>query len=123
VEDVGVPRSRLPEMIERIERAGAEHDVLVATVAHAGDGNLHPTFVFDPADAAEGEVPERVWAAADDVFRAALELGGTLTGEHGVGALQRRWLGLELGSDVMDLHHDIKRALDPKGILNPGKGF
>ena len=123
VEDVGVPRSRLPEMIERIERAGAEHDVLVATVAHAGDGNLHPTFVFDPADAAEGEVPERVWAAADDVFRAALELGGTLTGEHGVGALKRRWLGLELGSDVMDLHRDIKAALDPKGILNPGKGF
>lgn len=123
VEDVGVPRSRLPEMIERIERAGAEHDVLVATVAHAGDGNLHPTFVFDPADSADGEVPDRVWAAADDVFRAALELGGTLTGEHGVGALKRRWLGLELGSDVIDLHRDIKRALDPRGILNPGKGF
>jgi glycolate oxidase len=121
VEDVGVPRSRLPEMIERIERAGSEHDVLIATVAHAGDGNLHPTFVFDPRP--DGSVPDAVWAAADDVFRAALDLGGTLTGEHGVGALKRRWLGLELGDDVMALHRGIKQVFDPGGILNPGKGF
>jgi glycolate oxidase len=121
VEDVGVPRSRLPEMVERIERAGAEHDVLIATVAHAGDGNLHPTFVFDPRP--DGSVPDAVWAAADDVFRAAIDLGGTLTGEHGVGALKRRWLGLELGDDVMALHRGIKQVFDPAGILNPGKGF
>jgi glycolate oxidase len=119
VEDVGVPRSRLPEMLDRIEQAGDRHGVLIATVAHAGDGNLHPTFVFEPAE----EVPPAVWAAADEVFRAALELGGTLTGEHGVGALKRRWLTDELGADAMDVHRSIKSALDPHWILNPGKGF
>lgn len=121
VEDVGVPRSKLPEMLERIEAAGRTHDVRILTVAHAGDGNIHPTFVFDPE--VDGEVPAPVWAAADEVFRAALELGGTLTGEHGVGALKRRWLSLELGEDVMDVHRSIKAALDPRGILNPGKGI
>ncbi len=118
VEDVGVPRSRLPEMITRIEQAAADYGVTIATVAHAGDGNLHPTFVFPP-----GEVPAAVWAAADAVFRAALELGGTLTGEHGVGVLKRRWLADELGPGAMDLHAKIKGAIDPTGILNPGKGF
>jgi glycolate oxidase len=118
VEDVGVPRSRLPDMIETIEAIGARHGVLIATVAHAGDGNLHPTFVFDRGD---GDVPEQVWAAADEVFRAALGMGGTLTGEHGVGSLKRRWLGAELGPEVMDLHRSIKLALDPLEILNPGK--
>jgi len=101
VEDVGVPRSRLPELIEEIERAAQTHDVRIMTVAHAGDGNVHPTFVFDRR--ADGEAPPEVWAAADDVFRAALQLGGTLTGEHGIGALKQRWLGLELGNDVLDL--------------------
>ena len=120
VEDVGVPRSRLPEMVERIEQLAAEHAVTIATIAHAGDGNLHPTFVFDLVD---GEVPESVWRAADAVFRTALDLGGTLTGEHGVGVLKRRWLATELGPEAMALHGDIKRALDPRGILNPGKGF
>lgn len=117
-EDVCVPRSALPEMIERVERAGERHGVMIATVAHAGDGNLHPVFIYEHGHA---EVPEPVWAAADEVFRAAIELGGTLTGEHGVGLLKRRWLGAELGSDLLDVHHDIKRALDPLGILNPGK--
>lgn len=121
VEDVAVPRSRLPAMIEAIETAGAKHGVRILTVAHAGDGNTHPTFVFD-FDAG-GEVPAAVWAAADEVFRAALALGGTLTGEHGVGTLKRRWLELELGADVMDVHRAIKQALDPAGILNPGKAF
>jgi glycolate oxidase len=118
VEDVCVPRSRLPEMVERIERAGRHHDVLIATVAHAGDGNLHPVFVFDRGLA---EVPAPVWAAADEVFSAALELGGTLTGEHGVGLIKRRWLGQEIGEESMAVHHAIKDALDPLGIMNPGK--
>ena len=64
-----------------------------------------------------------MWAAADEVFRAALELGGTLTGEHGVGLIKRRWLALELGEDSMAVHRTIKAALDPSGILNPGKVF
>jgi glycolate oxidase len=120
VEDVCVPRSRLPEMVERIERAAERHDVFIATVAHAGDGNLHPVFVFERGLA---EVPKSVWAAADEVFRAALELGGTLTGEHGVGTIKRRWLALELGEDSMAVHRSIKNALDPAGILNPGKAL
>jgi glycolate oxidase len=118
VEDVCVPRSRLPDMIGRIEQAASRHGVLIATVAHAGDGNLHPCFVFDRG---EDDVPAHVWAAADEVFRAALDLGGTLTGEHGVGVIKRRWLALELGDDSMAVHRAIKNALDPAGILNPGK--
>jgi glycolate oxidase len=118
VEDVCVPRNALPEMVERIERAASRHDVFIATVAHAGDGNLHPVFVFDRGLA---EVPGKVWAAADEVFGAALELGGTLTGEHGVGMIKRRWLGQEIGEESMAVHHAIKDALDPLGIMNPGK--
>jgi glycolate oxidase len=117
-EDVCVPRSRLPEMVERIERAADRHGVFIATVAHAGDGNLHPAFVFDRGLA---EVPAPVWAAADEVFGAALALGGTLTGEHGVGVIKRRWLGREIGEESMAVHHSIKDALDPLGIMNPGK--
>lgn len=121
VEDVGVPRSKLPQMLARIEAVALAHDVTILTVAHAGDGNIHPTFVFKPQ--ADGGAPAEVWAAADEIFRTALELGGTLTGEHGVGALKQRWLSLELGNDVLDVHTSIKKALDPLGILNPGKGF
>ncbi len=117
-EDVCVPRTRLPDMVQRIERAAFRHDVFIATVAHAGDGNLHPLFVFERGPPA---VPAPVWAAADEIFRAALELGGTLTGEHGVGVIKRRWLAEELGPESMAVHHAIKRALDPDGIMNPGK--
>jgi glycolate oxidase len=118
VEDVCVPRTRLPEMVARIEATAARHGVYIATVAHAGDGNLHPVFVFERG---LPEVPPAVWAAADEVFHAALELGGTLTGEHGVGMIKRRWLGDELGPESMAVHHAIKNALDPEGIMNPGK--
>jgi glycolate oxidase len=120
IEDVCVPRSRLADMIERIERAADRHGVLIATVAHAGDGNLHPVFVYDRD---LEDVPADVWAAADEVFRAAIDLGGTLTGEHGVGIIKRRWLAMELGDDSMAVHHAIKNALDPAGIMNPGKAI
>jgi glycolate oxidase len=118
VEDVCVPRTRLPDMVTRIEQAAQRHGVYIATVAHAGDGNLHPVFVFERGLPA---VPAAIWAAADEVFRAALELGGTLTGEHGVGMIKRRWLADELGAESMAVHHAIKAALDPAGIMNPGK--
>ncbi|WP_433607775.1 FAD-binding oxidoreductase [Prescottella agglutinans] len=121
VEDVGVPRSRLPEMVESIEEISRRHGVTVMTVAHAGDGNVHPTFVFDRL--ADGSVPDAVWAAADEVFRRALELGGTLTGEHGVGVLKRRWMALEVGEAGLDIHRAVKAAFDPFGLMNPGKGF
>ncbi|ROP65407.1 FAD-binding oxidoreductase [Curtobacterium sp. PhB115] len=118
IEDVAVPRSRLAEMFAQVEAIGRRYDVAIPTVAHAGDGNLHPNFVFDG-----DEVPQHVWDAADAVFRAAIELGGTLTGEHGVGILKRRWIGDELGDDVLELQRGIRRVFDPAGILNPGKVF
>lgn len=118
IEDVAVPRSRLAEMFARVEAIGQEYGVAIPTVAHAGDGNLHPNFVF-----AGDEVPPHVWQAADAMFRAAIELGGTLTGEHGVGVLKRRWIGDELGDDVLELQRGIRRVFDSAGILNPGKVF
>lgn len=118
VEDVSVPRSRMPEMFAICKAAGERYGLRIPTSAHAGDGNLHPTFVFD-----EAEPTEAVWAAADEIFQAALALGGTLTGEHGIGILKRRWLGDELGATQLRLQREIKRVFDPLGILNPGKVF
>jgi glycolate oxidase len=120
IEDVSVPRSALPAMFDEIARVEREHGIVIPTVAHAGDGNLHPNFLI-PGD--DTDVPDEVWAAADDLFRAALRLGGTLTGEHGIGVLKSRWLADELGEDQWRLQRDIKRVFDPQGILNPGKVF
>lgn len=123
IEDVAVPRSALPAMFAAIARIERSHGISIPTVAHAGDGNLHPNFVveLDPAD--EFDVPDAVWAAADELFQECLRLGGTLTGEHGVGLLKRRWLRQELGDDSFELQRDLKRVFDPAGILNPGKVF
>lgn len=118
IEDVSVPRSALPAMFDEIARIERAYDLVIPTVCHAGDGNLHPNFVFDGE-----EVPEIIWRAADELFRAALRLGGTLTGEHGVGVLKRRWLVDELGEDQWQLQRQITRVFDPLGILNPGKVF
>jgi glycolate oxidase len=123
IEDVAVPRSALPAMFAAIARIERAHGIPIPTVAHAGDGNLHPNFVFEPDAADPFAVPERVWAAADELFTECLRLGGTLTGEHGVGLLKRRWLHQELGDDSYELQRGIKRVFDPAGILNPGKVF
>jgi glycolate oxidase len=125
IEDVAVPRSALPAMFEAIERLEKKYGISIPTVAHAGDGNLHPNFVFDALRDAEGhlDVPDHVWAAADELFLDCLRLGGTLTGEHGVGLLKRRWLRDELGDDSYDLQRRLKAVFDPEGILNPGKVF
>lgn len=118
IEDVSVPRSAMPAMFDEIARIEAAYGLTIPTVAHAGDGNLHPNFIF------EGEtVPDQVWAAADELFRAAIALGGTLTGEHGIGTLKSRWLAAELGDDQWELQRQITRVFDPLGILNPGKVF
>ena len=120
IEDVAVPRSRLAEAIEAVEEIGARTGTDISTVAHAADGNLHPLFVLDrDADT----VPEHVWAAAGEVFRTALRLGGTLTGEHGVGLLKRQWVREELGEANHDLQLRVKDLFDPYGILNPGKAL
>ncbi len=121
IEDVAVPRSALPEIFAAIAGIADRYGITIPTVAHAGDGNLHPNFVYSPT--ADGSVPEHIWAAADELFVAALRLGGTLTGEHGVGVLKRRWLLDELGEDQLELQRQVKRVFDPRGILNPGKVF
>ena len=123
IEDVCVPRSALPAMFQVISDIEVRFGVSIPTVAHAGDGNLHPNFVFEADPDADNGVPDVIWAAADELFLAALRLGGTLTGEHGVGLLTRRWLGHELGAPQLDLQRQIKGVFDPQGLLNPGKVF
>ncbi|WP_205740468.1 FAD-binding oxidoreductase [Haloactinopolyspora alba] len=118
LEDVGVPRPRIAEMVDRIDAIAARHGVTVATFGHAGDGNLHPTAVLDPADE---DAAARTKAVIGDIFDAAIELGGTITGEHGVGAAKLPWLPARLGAEQMALLSRIKTAFDPAGVLNPGK--
>ncbi|HET7727370.1 MAG TPA: FAD-linked oxidase C-terminal domain-containing protein [Candidatus Limnocylindrales bacterium] len=118
MEDVGVPRSRVPEMLRAIEAIGARHGVPVGTFGHAGDGNLHPTFLF-PRDV--DDAARRLEAAQADLYEAALALGGTVTGEHGIGAARRSWLVRQRGEEAVGVMRAIKHALDPQGLLNPGK--
>ena len=118
MEDVGVPRSRVPDMLRAIERIAAKHDVRIGTFGHAGDGNLHPDLVFDRGDPRAESLTKLVQA---DLYRAALELGGTVTGEHGIGAARRDWLEVQKGADAVRVMRAIKTALDPLGILNPGR--
>jgi len=119
LEDATVPRPRIAEMVDRIDRIAEKHGVTIATFGHAGDGNLHPTCVVPSAEDTEAvRAAERAFA---DVFAAALDLGGTITGEHGVGAAKLAYLPARLGEDQMALLRRIKAAFDPAGILNPGK--
>lgn len=118
LEDVTVPRPRLPEMVDRINAVAERHDLLIGTFGHAGDGNLHPTAVLDARD---DDAVERTHSAFGEIFSAAIELDGTITGEHGVGAAKLPYLRDRLGDDQMALLRRIKTAFDPAGILNPGK--
>lgn len=120
IDDVCVPLSRLAELFEGVDKISAHHDVTIGVVGHAGDGNMHPTVCFDAADEDEAS---RAHAAFGAVMDLGLELGGTITGEHGVGVLKKEWLAREIGPVGVRLHRDIKRVLDPQGILNPGKVF
>lgn len=119
-EDITVPRTAIPAMVRLIQAVAAEHRLVIPVFGHAGDGNLHPNILFDRRDAAQ---VRRVEAAAAAIFRAALELGGTLSGEHGIGTLKREFLEDDLGPVAVDLMRRIKVALDPKGLLNPHKVF
>jgi len=117
LEDVGVPVPQLGALVRGIETIAAEHIITVAVIAHAGDGNTHPLIVFDASDPDE---TVRAQAAYGEIMDLAIGLGGTITGEHGVGRLKKDWLPAYLGPDVMDLNRRVKAALDPAGILNPG---
>jgi len=117
-EDIAVPRSRIPEMVALTREIARRHGLEVATYGHAGDGNLHANVLFD----AEEERP-RVEQAVAEILRAAVDLGGTITGEHGVGLAKRDFLEYELGPDLVAVQRRLKSMFDPLGILNPGKIF
>jgi glycolate oxidase len=117
LEDVGVPLSALGTLVDGVAAIADAQAVTIALIAHAGDGNTHPLIVFDPAD---NDCADRARQAFDDIMRLALSLGGTITGEHGVGRLKQPWLTAYLGPEVHELNRVLKNALDPRGILNPG---
>jgi glycolate oxidase len=118
IEDVGVPVPQISELLAAVEEVAAQHRTAIPVIGHAGDGNFHPLVTFDLTDA---DAVARAQLAFDEVMEAALALGGTVTGEHGIGTLKARHLGTQLGPDVLGLSRAIKQALDPQGILNPGK--
>ncbi|NLA64732.1 MAG: FAD-binding protein [Leucobacter sp.] len=120
LEDVGVPINRLGELVSGIAHISEQREVTIAVFAHAGDGNTHPLVVLDPNDTNQ---QSRAHVAYGEVMDLAISLGGTITGEHGVGRLKQPWLADYLGDDVLELNHRIKQALDPQGILNPGSIF
>jgi glycolate oxidase len=120
LDDIGVPCARIPDLLRRVEEIGVARQTDIYSFGHAGDGNMHPTMVFDGRDP---EATARAEAALDDIVVAALDLGGTVTGEHGVGTLKRRHLGRELGAENHALQRRIKATLDPTGTLNPGKAL
>ncbi|MEG6616062.1 FAD-linked oxidase C-terminal domain-containing protein [Peptococcaceae bacterium 1198_IL3148] len=118
LEDATVPRSNITEMLMAIEEIAKKYNLNIGTFGHAGDGNLHPTILTDARDKEE---MERVHKAVDEIFKKALALGGTLSGEHGIGMAKSKYLEWELGENGIEVLNKIKNALDPEGILNPGK--
>jgi len=120
IEDVGVPIPQIAALVEGIAALRDRHDTMIATIGHAGDGNFHPLVTFDRNNP---DAVARARVAFGAVMDLALALGGTVTGEHGVGTLKRPWLATQLGEDVLDLQRQIKAMFDPQGILNPGKAL
>jgi glycolate oxidase len=118
-EDVCVPRSQVPAMLEQVNQIGARHGVRIATIAHAGDGNLHPLLVTQAGDEAARLAAQ---AAFEELLDAAIALGGTVTGEHGIGILKRDGMRRELDPGALALQSAVRHALDPREIFNPGKG-
>lgn len=119
-EDATVPRSKIPEMVKRLREIASKYNLHIPVFGHAGDGNLHPNIL---ADKNNKEEMERVQKAVDEIFQAALELRGTLSGEHGIGIMKKPYLQWELGEVGIEYLRAIKRAVDPNNILNPGKVF
>ena len=117
LEDVGVPLPKLADLVGGVAKIAADAGLIISVIAHAGDGNTHPLIVYDASDAA---MTARANKAFGDIMDLAIALGGTITGEHGVGRLKKPWLAGQLGPEAMALNRRIKAALDPDGILNPG---
>ncbi|MDQ7809826.1 FAD-linked oxidase C-terminal domain-containing protein [Amycolatopsis sp. A133] len=119
-DDVCVPRTRIAELIRGCEKISAEVGLRIAVVGHAGDGNMHPTIVYQPDDPDEFARAQR---AFDEILEVGLSLGGTVTGEHGIGKIKREWLAREIGPVGLRVHRQIKQALDPENLFNPGSMF
>lgn len=122
-EDVAVPKSQLGEIFAELHRIGAHYGVRTSAVAHAGDGNLHPSLSLPRSEDNHGPLPESIHRAADDVVRSAIDLGGTISGEHGIGTAKRGWLDLELSGTSRDVQRRLKDVFDPQHLLNPGKAL
>nr|BFD84562.1 FAD-linked oxidase C-terminal domain-containing protein [Streptomyces sp. Xyl84] len=120
IDDVCVPRSRLGEMLDGVEQIAEKYQLTIGVCAHAGDGNTHPTVCFDAQDPDESR---RARESFDEIMALGLRLGGTITGEHGVGVLKKEWLAREIGPVGVEMQRAVKQVFDPLGILNPGKLF
>lgn len=120
IEDVGVPLDRIADLVAGVQEVARRQGTTIALIGHAGDGNFHPLVVFDGGDA---DAVDRARDAFGDVMEVALGLGGTISGEHGIGTLKRPWVRAQLGEDVLEVMHAVKRTLDPLGILNPAKAL
>src|SRR5699024_2990762 len=120
LEDATVPRSKIASMVLFIQETTKKYDLNICTFGHAGDGNLHPTCLTDVRDQKE---IDRVELAFEEIFEKAVELGGTITGEHGVGVMKLPYLHLKVGDAGIEVMRQIKQAIDPNNIMNPGKIF
>ena len=118
LEDIAVPRPKMAEVVTRIESIAAKHKLRIGTFGHAGDGNLHPTIVLDKDTSDEVARAEK---ALSEIFGLAIEFGGTITGEHGVGSAKLPYLEAKIGKNNMDLQRSIKKVFDPANILNPNR--
>jgi glycolate oxidase len=121
MEDVVVPRANIPYLLRGIKDIARQHSVRIVSFGHAGDGNVHVNVLKD-------DLSPEVWAATvppvqEDIYRLALSLGGTITGEHGIGAIRRKYLPMAIDGAQMEIQRQIRRVFDPNGILNPGKIF
>ncbi|MFQ5901170.1 MAG: FAD-binding oxidoreductase, partial [Thermodesulfobacteriota bacterium] len=119
-EDVVVPRDRIPDLISGVREIAGRYNLIIANFGHAGDGNIHVNIMIDKNNRDELKLSEE---ATGDVFRLVLELGGTISGEHGVGTAKAQYISMELGKAEIELMKNIKAVFDPNGILNPGKIF
>jgi glycolate oxidase len=119
-EDIVVPRGRVPEILKDLKDIGERYNLTIANFGHAGDGNIHVNVMTDKSDKEEYQ---RAHSAIKEIFEATLKLGGTISGEHGVGLTKMPYVGMELSEESLRIMREIKKVFDPKGILNPGKMF